>query len=297
MNLESSPTLGHVAALVCAATWAMASLLFGKAAHAVDVRTLNLLKCGLAALLLGATSFALGDLPHIGGRDLLALAGSSLVGLVIADTAYFVALRELGAARGVLFVALVPVCTALLAVPVLHEPLTLPMLAGMALTLTGVTVVVRERASGVARSAAAAASLKKGVLGGGLYCTAQAGANVLTKSTDLSLSPLALSSTRMAMGALLLGILLLVSTRGSVPLQGVRASLPRVALAIFLGTYVGLVLGTYALRTVSAGVATTLVATTPLFALLFSLVTGERPSLRAAGGAVLALCGVALLFS
>lgn len=291
----STATLGHAAALACAAMWAVSTLLFGRVAQSVDVRMLNLLKCAIGALFLGLTSLFLGDLPHLAARDVVVLGASAVLGVIIADVAYFVALRELGAARGVLFVSLVPVSTALLAVPVLGEPLTPRMLAGMALTLTGVTVVVREKARPAASATGRPSSVRTGVLGGAVYCLAQAAANVLTKSADVSLSPLALSSTRMAMGAVLVGLWLLVSTRGRLPLQGVRASLPSVTLAIFLGTYVGLVLGTWALRTVSAGVATTLVATTPLFALGFALLMGERPSLRATGGAVLALCGVALL--
>lgn len=292
----STAALGHAAALACAAMWAVSTLLFGRAAQSVDVRMLNLLKCAIGALFLGVTSLYLGDLPHLAARDVVVLGASAVLGVIIADVAYFVALRELGASRGVLFVSLVPVSTALLAVPVLGEPLTPRMLAGMALTLTGVTLVVREKAQPAASSTTGnPSSWRTGILGGAVYCLAQAAANVLTKSADVSLSPLALSSTRMAMGAVLVGLWLLVSTRGRLPLQGVRASLPSVTLAIFLGTYVGLVLGTYALRTVSAGVATTLVATTPLFALGFSLFMGERPSLRATAGAVLALCGVALL--
>lgn len=305
MNLATE-TWGHIAALACAATWAIATLLYGKAALTVDARALNLFKCGLSTALLGVTALALGDTPPISARDLTALAASAVCGLLLADTAYFIALRELGAARGVLFVSLCPVTTALLAWPVLDEPMTPRMVAGMLITIAGVTIVVRSRSATVSApvsatvggSPASAKGLWVGVVSGVVYCTTQAGANVLTKGTDASLSPLALSVTRLAMGTLMLAAILVVTAQGRnhVRALAARQVLKPATIATVVGTYGGLVAGTYALRTVSAGVATTLVATTPLFALALSrVITGETPTPRALIGAVLALVGVAVL--
>ena len=120
----TTETFGHLAALGCAATWAIATLLYGKAAQTVDARALNLWKCALSLALLGVTALVLDDIPSFSTRDAWALAASAVLGLLLADTAYFIALREIGPARGVLFVSLVPVTTALLAVPTLNEPLT-----------------------------------------------------------------------------------------------------------------------------------------------------------------------------
>lgn len=287
----TTETFGHLAALGCAATWAIATLLYGKAALTVDARALNFWKCALSTVLLGVTALLLGDIPHLSTRDAWALAASAVFGLLLADTAYFIALREIGPARGVLFVSLVPVTTALLAVPTLDEPLTLRMVAGMLVTITGVTIVVRSRVTSTAHG-----RTWVGVAAGVVYCVTQAGANVLTKGTDPSLSPLALSVTRLTIGALLLAVILGVTARGRANVRALGPVMKPITIATVVGTYGGLVLGTYALRTVSAGVATTLVATTPLFALVLTRVfTGETPPPRALVGAVLALLGVALL--
>lgn len=298
-----SPTdLGHAAALCCAATWAFATVVFGKIAQTVDPRALNFVKSALSAVLLVGTSVALGDIPAVSAHDLTALAVSAFFGLMVADTAYFVALRELGPARGVVFVSLIPVCTALLAMPVLHEPFTLRMAVGMVLTLGGVTLVVRRPTTADVDTPAMPASAspaprhaRRGVIAGVAYCAAQAAANVLTKATDVCLSPLALSSLRMSMGALLLGLWILMLPGARARFAGVRASGRGLASGAFIGTYVGVLLGTFALRTVSAGVATTLVATTPLFALLFAWIAGEMPRMRAVVGSVVACAGVAVL--
>jgi drug/metabolite transporter (DMT)-like permease len=288
----SAQDLGHASALACAALWAVSTVLFGAAAQSVSARALNLLKCSLAAALLCGTALVLGDVPALSSRDTIALSVSAVLGIVIADTAYFVALKHLGAARGVLFVSLVPVCTSLAAVPMLGEALTARMLLGMALTLTGVVVVVRARSP----SSAPSASTLPGIVGGVVYCTAQALANVLTKSADPSLSPLALSAFRLLVGASIIALSLVVTARGRAEVRALKPVLPRGSLATLCGAYFGLLLGTYALRTVTAGIATTLIATTPLFAMVIARVIGkETPLPRMLLGAVVALAGVALL--
>ena len=92
----TTETFGHLAALGCAATWAIATLLYGKAAQTVDARALNLWKCVLSTVLLGVTALVLGDMPSFSTRDSVALAASAVLGLLLADTAYFIALREIG---------------------------------------------------------------------------------------------------------------------------------------------------------------------------------------------------------
>ena len=71
----------------------------------------------------------------------------------------------------------------------------------------------------------------------------------------------------------------------------------RIAGAGFVGSYCGIWLAQIALnRTPSAGVATTLLATSPAFALPISHFTGEeRIELRGAIGTAITLGGIALL--
>lgn len=283
--------VGHLAALGCASLWAVSTVIFGTATKSVDVRALNFVKCVIAAVLMVLTSVVLGDVPHPSTRDAVALAISAVLGIVIADTGYFVALQELGAARGSLFVALVPVCTAVFAIPVLGEALTVPKVFGMIVTLAGVTLVVRGRAEG-----AGLGRTRIGVVGGVVYCTAQALANVLTKSADASLSPLALSTFRFVVAGVVLVGLLASTRKGRASIAGLTPVLPRSVVATFVGAYCGQLLGTFGLRTVSAGVATTLMATTPLFAMVIARAfSGEALTPRMVGGAVLAVAGVALL--
>ena len=67
--------------------------------------------------------------------------------------------------------------------------------------------------------------------------------------------------------------------------------------AIFLGTFLGLWLQQVSLKWASTGVSQTLLATSPLFVLPLAAWTKEQVSARAVVGAIVALGGVALLFT
>ena len=78
-----------------------------------------------------------------------------------------------------------------------------------------------------------------------------------------------------------------------------RGVLPRLAVASLLGTVCGLWLSQLAVaKARSTGIASTLLATSPLFALpLAHVAKAERLNLRSAFGSVLAVVGVALLLT
>ena len=67
-------------------------------------------------------------------------------------------------------------------------------------------------------------------------------------------------------------------------------------IAVFIGTYIGIWLQQVSLKHSAAGIAQTLFATSPLFVLPLAACLGERVSLRAIWGAMIAIGGVALLF-
>jgi drug/metabolite transporter (DMT)-like permease len=69
-----------------------------------------------------------------------------------------------------------------------------------------------------------------------------------------------------------------------------------VLFTVFIGTFIALWLQQISLKYTAAGVAQTLFATSPLFVLPVVAVMGEKVSLRAVLGALLAIAGVGMLF-
>ena len=82
--------------------------------------------------------------------------------------------------------------------------------------------------------------------------------------------------------------------------KGGRGGSPKllgiIAITAFFSTYLGIFLQQISLKFTAAGIAQTLGATSPLFVLPFAIWTGDKVSLRAFLGVLIALAGVWLLF-
>jgi len=299
---------GAAAALSAAALWATASLIFARLGKRTSALALNTLKCSIALGLAAATLWIVEGAiwPSLPGDSGWLLAASAIIGLTLGDTAYFGALVRLGPRRALLLAALVPPITAVLGFAFLDEPLTLGMLAGMAVTIGGVAWVIRERNQpGHHRSQPNQSDGRRAAIGLTLAIVAaicQAVGSVLTKQADIvapELTPLEVSVVRLAFGSL--GLLVLVVFSGRVRdlcVPFTRAASARALLiATFLGTYLGVWLMNAGLLWTWVGVAATLTATSPIFVLpLAAFVLKERLTARAVFGAVIAVLGIAVLF-
>ena len=111
------------------------------------------------------------------------------------------------------------------------------------------------------------------------------------------MDPLWSSLLRLSAGLVCIGGLLLWRVKPqSRPVISGRL-LGGVAIAAFFGTYLAIWLQQIALKYSPAGIAQSLLATSPIMVLPMALVIGERVTLRASCGALLALVGIWLLFS
>ena len=295
--------LGAFASLSCALTWAIASLVFASALSQTKATAagLGVVKAVIATpllLLVGVVSGA--GLPDV-GEKLPTLALTSVLGLLVADTAWLQSLSRLGVARGVLLIPLVPVTTAVLARVFLDEHLAPLALVGGALTLGGVVLATRTKDDDGTPTAFTAT----GVALGAAYVLSQAGSNVLLKSVLIGTEALHVASLRLLLGIPMLVLLVVGHSlwqgrgvggglAGIVPLlSGDR--LPRVAVAAIVGTMGGIWLGSIGTQRLPVAVATTLAATTPVWALVLLRLRGESVPVRAVVGAVVAIVGVGLL--
>jgi drug/metabolite transporter (DMT)-like permease len=289
---------GEIAALGTASCWAFTGIFFAEAARRIGALRVNLLRLPTAlvllsgALLVTGTSFATLDTHRLG-----LLAASGIVGLTIGDLALFASLVRIGPRLASLLMALAPVFATLAGAVGLGEMPGPLALAGMAVTLAGVAWVVLERRDGQAhpfehRGAIALAVVAAACQGIGL---------VLAKAGMAGeVPPLAATWVRMSVATS--GIWLLALVTGRTAGLGIigaarRASGPILGGAIS-GPFVGVWLSLVAARYTDVGIAATLMATTPVLIIpLVMAAEGYRPTLRATLGALVAIAGVALLFS
>lgn len=299
---------GELAALGAAFIWAVSSFIYVSLGKQMLPLVLNATKTGVAIVLILLTLGLQGNIPAIGLEAAVLLLFSGIIGIGIGDTAFFAALNQLGARRVLLIQALAPPLTAILAAIFLQEQLSLSACLGIVLTVAGVSWVIVERTPDVEETDRAMVTMAeivktaipRGVVWALVAALAQAGGAVLSRTALVTteISPLESTLLRLLGGmVVLVGLLCLPRSRwqGFQPLRSGQF-LAIVIATSFAGTYLGIWLQQVSLKYTQAGIAQSLSATSPLFVIPFAMWAGERVSLRAILGALVALAGVWLLF-
>jgi drug/metabolite transporter (DMT)-like permease len=222
---------------------------------------------------------------------------SGLCGFFLADLLFFRALVLIGPRRALLVQSLTPLITALLAAAILGDRLGLLDWLGMLLTVTGITWVISGRRAST-HSAAGQEQLGVG-LGLAIAATvAQAIGFVFSKQGIGQYD--AVAGTLIRVLAALVGFVVLTTcARRWTTMLGAlrhREAMAITAYGSLVGPCLGVALSLVAIRHCHAGVAATLISTSPVMILPFAvLLYRERLNVHAIGGAVLSVCGVALL--
>jgi drug/metabolite transporter (DMT)-like permease len=307
---------GEFAALGAAMVWTVASVIYSKVGAQIAPLVLNLAKGAIAIALTLGTAIVLGAIDADRGiwvADLDRLAVGSLllsgaIGIGVGDTAFFRSLNALDPRRALLLQTLAPPLSALLAIAVLQESLSPRAWFGIVVTMLGIAwAIVAER---VGVSPADRQGALRGILWGGISALAQATGAILSRGAlaETAIDPLVSSLLRLCAGMLVLLGWLSFGDAPREPLRDrrTRQSLagltsPRlfgaIAIAAFLGTYLGIWLQQMSLKFAPAGIAQTLSATSPLFAIALARLMGERVTARGTLGAIVALFGVTLLLT
>jgi drug/metabolite transporter (DMT)-like permease len=321
--------VGELAALTAACFWAISTLMFGKLGRQLSPLVLNAVK-GLFAMGFILLTIALqpngsevGSTLPLQATVYLLLSGG--IGIGLGDTAYFSAINTLGARRALLLETLAPPVTAVLAWAFLAEQLSIVAILGIGFTIIGIAWVISERVPG-SESVKWVAGIRVALLA--VLC--QAAGAVLSRAAlaDTAVAPLWSTLLRLLAGLAFMLVLAAMQPhrlgeyRPVAPpldeLAALNSQLPNswqmrwqqillalrlapllggVALAAFLGTYLGIWLQQIALKYTAAGIAQSLLATSPLFVLPIAAVLGDRISLRATLGAATALSGVWILLA
>lgn len=312
----SDALLGTATAVGSAMLWAFSSPMLAAAVQRYGPTSINLYKSVVSAALflvtmtlwigLGAFSQASSSLPWF--------ALSGVVGLAIGDTAYFVSLGRLGPSLALILYQLSTVFGVLLGILFRGESPGPMQLVGTALVIGGVTFATVRKSAPVAADESAAdrdarRSRTFGIIGGLISAVCQAvGLLINQKAWDVaelagfarsapSSSSMA-AAARMGATALALALALIVlrrfkqESRPLVEKEGWRLTF----LPAVLGTYLGILSMQVAIANLPLGIASTLLATSPIFVIPAAwLLAGERPTLRKTVGALVATGGVALI--
>jgi drug/metabolite transporter (DMT)-like permease len=231
------------------------------------------------------------------GLVLILLLISGVIGIGLGDTAYFNSLNYIGARRTLLLETLAPPLSAFLALIFLGEKLSTGAWCGILITILGIAWVISDRTATININ-----SSKLGLIWGILAALAQAIGAVLSRSALLESNLTTLWSTliRLIGGTVIVLILLIFRSN---KLKNNTQSLLSFKLVItiiitaFMSTYLGIWLQQTSLKYAPAGIAQTLLATSPLFVIPMAAIVGDQITLRAIFGVILSLTGITILFT
>ncbi|MBI4978908.1 MAG: DMT family transporter [Spirochaetes bacterium] len=289
----------EIAAIITAASWTVGITLFEEASKRAGVVVVNFVKVVFALVML--TLFVLVTHRYIIApvpNDALAwMALSGLVGFVIGDLFLFKALTMIGARITMLVYALTPALAAFGAFIFLHETLAPVAIAGVALTLSGIALVILRRKNG--ESHADMKHRMTGALFAFIAAVSQACGYLFSKQGMRSIEPLTATQLRLATAVVGFAAVLIVTRKAGAMLRTLREKpmLLRLTAASFFGPSFGVAMSMVALKNGHAGVVSTIMAMTPVLLLIPAVtIFKEKIGLREIAGAVLAVAGVALFF-
>lgn len=295
-----SAHIGEYAALVTAICWTVSSLSFEVASKQVGSTVVNLLKLGLAFVMLSVYCLIVRRLPFpldATGHNWFWLALSGLAGFVLGDLFLFRAYVIIGSRISMLIMATSPLLTALIGWIALGERLTALTLLGMGLTVAGIALVVLERNPHERQIRFSHAPL--GILFAFGGAAGQAIGITLSKYGMGSYNPVAATQIRQLAGFAGLAVVGLVfNNLGRVkPALQEWHTLRPLLIGSALGPALGVSLSLFAVQHTSTAVASTLIATTPILiippAILFFR---EKVTAKEILGAAMAVAGAVLLF-
>lgn len=304
-----SHLIGETAAVCTSVLWTITSIFFASASRRIGALNVNAYRIVVAAILLGGAHLtAFGTFaPAANNAQWLYLGLSGIIGLALGDFGYFSALALIGPRRGVLLMSMAPIFSALSAYFILDETLSLWAIIGIAVTLTGVCVVILEREEESGEVSVPKQKKTLGVLlglGGSLgqgigLVISKYGMMTVADHPTAPLSPLSATLIRMLAATFSIWLFAVTTGRLSKVIQSWtdRKAITRTMGGATTGPFLGVWLSMVAVTYTVAGVAATLMSLMPVMIIpVVWIIYKQRTSWRGMVGAGIAVIGVAILF-
>lgn len=306
--------IGEIISLVVAVSWTVTAFFADKASHRLGSMATNVIRLALASVFLSLLLWLTLGYPYpvyADGKAWFYLALSALVGYVFGDFCLFNCYLSIGARFGQLFMTLAPPMAAIAGWILLGESLSWKSWLAMAVTLCGIAISILSRGEG--HKVKLTLPLKGVLLGLGAGLGQGVGL-VLSKigmqfyEGAVPQEAPALMGTMLPFAATL--IRALIGTAGFLCLMALQKDLPRlkaaahdrkgltyaVILTLF-GPVFGVSLSLMAVQYTDAGIASTLMALTPVFIIIpYAIVYKQPVRFREIVGLTVSMTGVALFF-
>jgi drug/metabolite transporter (DMT)-like permease len=290
---------GELSALLVAVFWTITALSFELATKRIGSLPVNITRLFFGFIFLSLFTTIRRGLPlpvDAGSHQWLYLGLSGLIGFVFGDFFLFASYRLISSRIAMLIMTFVPPVTAFLGWIILGEKMNFQHLAGMILTVSGITITVFSRQNGGKMQLRYPA---KGILFAFFGVLGQAGGLVLSKIGMQEYDPFASTQIRIITGFAGFLIMIILTGRLGKVWRSLndRKALAGITIGSFFGPFLGVSFSLVAIRYTTTGIASTLMAIVPILiippsALLMKQKIGPSDYI----GAIISVAGVILFF-
>ena len=308
--------LGEIISLVVAVLWTATALFADQASHRIGAMSTNFFRMVFSSVLLAGLLWVAVGHPYpafADGRTWLWMGLSALVGYVFGDFCLFNSYIVIGARFGQLFMTLAPPFAAIAGWALLGETLSWKSWLAMAVTLTGIAISILNRSHEGSHKLTLKLPVKGVLLGIGAGLGQGVGlvlskigmqhyAAALPADAPAAFSwamPFASTMIRSLTG--MVGFFFLLAVGGMLPqLRAAvknREGMKYTALTTLFGPFIGVSLSLMAVQYARAGIASTLMALTPVLILFpYALIYKQKITPKEILGVIVSMTGVALFF-
>jgi len=297
---------GEFASLLTAIFWTITALAFEASSKRIGSRIVNLLRLFIGFFCLSIFCWIYrGYLLPVDatGRTWFYLIISGLIGFTFGDLCLFQAFVLIGARISMLLMALAPIFTALIGWMILGEAITVKIVTGMTITISGIALVVlKKRENKKEKDDSGKVKLSYpiwGILLGIGGALGQAAGLVISKFGMHGYDPFASAQIRILAG--ISGFCILFTFWGlwkrAYHSFSNRKAIAQLSLGAFFGPFLGVSFSLLAVQLTNTGIAATIMAMVPVLIIPPSVILfKEKVTFKEIVGAIMAVGGVALFF-
>ena len=287
--------IGEIASLLTAVCWMLSAIFFEKAGRRTGSLSVNIIRIFLGILFLGITTlFTRGMFFPMDATayNWVWLGLSGIVGFFLGDLFLFKSYILIGSRTSQLVMSLAPMITAVIGWFFLQEILSLKSIAGIVVSVTGIMIAVAGK------------NLKLNIpLRGFLYALGgvlgQAVGLILSKKGMGDYDPIAATQIRAIFGFAAFALLVTFAGRWRRVFMTLRdnTGMKAITIGTVFGPFIGVSLSLYAVQHTETGIASALMALTPIFIIIpTAIMFKEKITARQVIGAIISIGGATIFF-
>jgi drug/metabolite transporter (DMT)-like permease len=287
--------IGEIASLLTAICWTLSAIYFEKAGRRIGSLSVNIIRIFLGVIFLGITTYFTRGMffpMDATAYNWFWLGISGIVGFFLGDLFLFKSYTIIGSRTSQLVMSLAPMITAIIGWFFLQEILSFQSILGIVVSITGIMIAVAGK------------KLKLNVpLQGFLYALGgamgQAVGLILSKKGMGDYDAVAATQIRAIVAFAAFAILVTFMKRWKRVLFTIRdkKGMKATTIGAIFGPFIGVALSLYAVQHTSTGIASALMALTPIFIIVPSAIMfKEKITAPQVIGAVISIIGATIFF-